>query len=70
MIRCMSQTFVWYNRTVDAKWRKKAWLGESDGAEGSQGNGTRAAVVLEEVRGGQAEDVKTVSKGSSVGERL
>lgn len=37
---------------------------------GSQGNGPRAAVVLEEVRGGQTEDLETVSRASSVGERL
>lgn len=54
MARCTSQAFVCHIQTVDAKWRQKAWLGESQSCVqmGSWGNGSRAAVVLEEVTGG------------------
>lgn len=72
MARCTSQAFVCHIQTVDAKWRQKAWLGESQSCVqmGSWGNGSRAAVVLEEVTGGQTADLKTASRGSSVRERL
>lgn len=38
------------------------------GWERNQGNGTRAAVVVEEVRRGQRKERKVVSRGSSMAE--
>lgn len=61
----MSQTTVWHVQTAEPKLEAESLVGR-----GSQGNGTRVTVVVEEVRGGQTEDLKVVSRGSSMDETL